>query len=228
MCNNKGAIINLFYILGDIMKNETIILASSSPRRIEMMQSHDITPVIIKPECEEMLPAGIKGDDAVRFLSLKKALDVEKRIIALSKIPGNDNEAYMSYLDRGAYIIAADTVVYKDRIMGKPADKAEALEILMELSEEEHSVITGVSILQCGRPRRVSFAETTKVFFTKYSEDELYDYINTEEPYDKAGGYAIQGTFGKYIDHIEGDLNNVIGFPWDRIVKEFEMLTNNK
>ncbi len=255
------------------MKNSMIILASGSPRRIEMMEQHGITPAIIKPECDEELPDGIKGEDAVMFLSLKKALDVEARIKqwaldasetaagtadadglakaenatvgenvlstqavenaggvqAVKKAGGaqdlNNADLCRKYLENGAYIIAADTIVYKDEIIGKPRDREDARRILGELNGKEHYVITGVSILRCGRPERRTFAETTKVYFKKYSMEELEAYIKSDEPYDKAGGYAIQGTFGKYIDHIDGDMNNVIGFPWDRITEEFGKLS---
>ena len=205
------------------MKESMIILASSSPRRIEMMQDNGITPVIIKPTCEENLPEGITGEDAVMFLSLKKALDVEEKVRSGAE-NGDQKELMKKCLEEGAYIIAADTIVYKDSIIGKPVDREDAYNILSDLNGKEHYVITGVSIVRSGRPERRTFAETTKVFFKKYTDEELNAYLDTDEPYDKAGAYAIQGLFGKYIDHIEGDLNNVIGFPWDRIVKEFEYL----
>lgn len=192
------------------MEKSMIILASGSPRRIEMMKDHGITSAVIKPTCNEELPKGINGEEAVMFLSLKKALDVEAKLMTAEY--------------EGAYIIAADTIVYNGEIIGKPRNQQDARTILEQLNGKAHDVITGVSILRCGRPERCTFAETTKVFFKHYCMDELKSYIESDEPYDKAGAYAIQGTFGKYIDHIEGDMNNVIGFPWDRIVQEFDKL----
>ena len=73
-------------------------------------------------------------------------------------------------------------------------------------------------------PVRKAFYEVTEVFFTNIPEDELAAYVQTNEPYDKAGGYAIQGTFAKYIDHFEGDYENVVGFPWSRIEEELKKL----
>ena len=206
------------------MKNSMIILASSSPRRIEMMKENGIEPVIIKPTCEETLPPGITGEDAVRFLSLKKAFDVEEKIKAGAETDGEFGDICKEAISRGAYIIAADTIVYKEEIIGKPKDREDAYSILRGLSGKEHYVITGVSIVRCGKPEKRSFAEVTKVFFKDYTDEELNAYLDTDEPYDKAGAYAIQGLFGEYVDHIEGDLNNVIGFPWDRIVYEFEKM----
>ncbi len=198
------------------MKNENIILASSSPRRIEMMEAHGIKPVIIKPTCNENLPSGIGMKDAVMFLSLKKALSVEETVTEKNALCKNQ------------YIIAADTIVYKDGIIGKPQNEADAFRILKKLRNSSHFVATGVTMLQEDSPRRRTFCEVTEVFFKNYSDEELTAYVKTDEPYDKAGGYAIQGTFAKYIEHIDGDLNNVIGFPWNRIVSEFEILKSQK
>lgn len=208
------------------MKNENIILASSSPRRIEMMKAHGITPVIIKPECEETLPENIGMADAVMFLSLKKALSVEA--IVLSQACPNTAEITETSGAGAPYIIAADTIVYKNGIIGKPKDEADAFRILKKLKGSSHFVATGVTILQAGTARRRTFCEVTEVFFKDYSDEELAAYVKTDEPYDKAGGYAIQGTFGKYIDRIDGDMNNVIGFPWERIVREFTILKEQK
>ena len=96
---------------------------------------------------------------------------------------------------------------------------------MRRLAASDHFVATGVTILQADRPLRRSFCEITKVTFRDYSDEMLLQYIRTDEPYDKAGGYAIQGTFGQYIERIEGDRSNVIGFPWDRIAAEFSDLT---
>ena len=81
-------------------------------------------------------------------------------------------------------------------------------------------MITGVCIIDTGKNTKECFYSDTKVFFGDFSDEDLFRYVETDEPYDKAGGYAIQGTFGKYVDHIEGDYDNVVGFPWMRI-KEY-------
>ena len=121
-------------------------------------------------------------------------------------------------------IIAADTIVYADEIMGKPSDAADGFRMLCKLRGGMHYVATGVALVEAGRQNARVFTEVTRVYFKNYTDEELRAYLATEEPYDKAGGYAIQGTFAKYIDHIEGDYDNVVGFPWKRIQKELSLL----
>ena len=188
------------------MNIKNIILASSSPRRIEMIKANGIDPIIIPPDVDETLPKGIKPHDAVLFLALKKALHVEA--IALEKKLTNH------------IVISADTiVVFDDTIIGKPTSEAEAFDILSRLNGQAHTVLTGVCLIKVGTSKREAFYESTQVLFKNYSSEELLDYIKTPEPYDKAGGYAIQGAFSKYIDHIDGSYTNVVGFPWERILK---------
>ena len=151
------------------MKTANLILASGSPRRIEMMKQKGYHPAILPAEIEETLPFPMNGETSVMYLACRKAF-----------------------------------------------------ETLSLLRNNWHYVITGVCLLQAGQPLRRLFYEKTKVYFRDYTEAELSSYVKTTEPYDKAGGYAIQGTFGQYVDHIEGDYENVIGFPWSRIEKELE------
>lgn len=191
------------------MKTANLILASGSPRRIEMMKQKGYHPAILPAEIEETLPFPMNGETSVMYLACRKALWTESALTDAQK-------------ESAPVIIAADTIVYKDRIIGKPADEKEAFETLSLLRNNWHYVITGVCLLQAGQPPRKLFYEKTKVYFRDYTEAELASYVKTTEPYDKAGGYAIQGTFGQYVDHIEGDYENVIGFPWSRIEKELE------
>lgn len=197
------------------MKN--IILASSSPRRIEIMKKNGYDPIIMPPEVDETLPRDIGMRDSVMYLALKKALSVESALL------GFDFGGTPAYLPENPIIIAADTIVYKDGIIGKPIDKQHAFEILAYLRGEPHFVATGVAMIKAGQPIRKVFCEVTKVFFKEYTDEEILDYINTDEPYDKAGAYAIQGTFGKYIHHIDGELDNVIGFPWSKIQENLDL-----
>ena len=144
------------------------------------------------------------------FLALKKALDVESRCT----FPD----------DEGKLIIAADTIVYKDGILGKPLDREDAFAMLSRIKNTSHQVATGVAIIEAGRANKLVFCDATTVFCKDYTDDELNTYLDTNEPYDKAGAYAIQGLFGKYIDHYEGSFDTVVGFPWEIIeekLKEF-------
>ena len=191
------------------MEKYKLILASSSPRRIEMLRKNGIDPVIIPRDVDEDLPLNMDPKEAVMHLALKKARYVET--IAIDR-----------YSKEPSLVIGADTVVYLDRIIGKPKDREEAFAILDHLRGREHFVATGVAILKAGTGERKVFCDITKVFFKNYSDEDIRAYIDTEEPYDKAGGYAIQGAWGKMVTHIIGDFNNVMGFPWTRIKQELD------
>lgn len=184
-----------------------LILASSSPRRIDMMKKHGFTPKIMPADIDETIPQNSGAQDAVMFLALKKALHTEQELLRRSP----------QYA--GSLIIAADTVVHADKILGKPASRKEAREMLLSLRGRSHYVSTGVAIIKAGMPVREVFCDTTKVFCKDFSLEELEGYLDTDEPYDKAGAYAIQGIFSKHIDHIEGSFDTVVGFPID-LIKE--------
>lgn len=189
--------------------NSQIILASSSPRRIEMLKSNGINPIIIPSSADENLPLEVTMEQAVMYLALKKALNVENLWMEKSadqKIP--------------SVIIAADTVVYKNGIIGKPVDRSDAENTLKLLRNTNHYVATGVAFIGPGSEKRFVFCDVTEVFFKDYSDNEIMSYLDTEEPWDKAGSYAIQGVWGKHISHIVGNYDNVIGFPWARIKDE--------
>ena len=113
----------------------------------------------------------------------------------------------------GQLIIAADTVVYKDKIIGKPEDPCDAFRTLSSLQNDSHYVATGVCFIKAGEPVRKAFYEVTEVFFKDIPDSELAAYVKTKEPYDKAGGYAMQGLFSPYITGIEGCYFNVVGLP---------------
>ncbi|MGN0702960.1 MAG: Maf family protein [Lentihominibacter sp.] len=178
-----------------------IILASSSPRRIEMMKKNGYTPLIMPADVDETLPFDMTPEASVMYLALKKAAHINA---------ASDSEMHI--------IIAADTVVvHNKKILGKPHGRNEAWRMLSSMRNDQHDVLTGVCIIDTYASSKICFYDRTSVFFNDYSDAELNAYIDTDEPYDKAGGYAIQGTFGRYIDHIDGDYDNVVGFPWYRI-----------
>ncbi len=189
--------------------NSQIILASSSPRRIEMMKNIGIEPIILPSQADETLPFDMTMEQAVMFLALKKALNVEKIWLQ------SPSERQIPTV-----IIAADTIVYKNGMIGKPADEADASSTLKLLRNTSHNVATGVALIRPGDPKRSTFYDITEVFFKNYSDKEIKEYLDTDEPWDKAGSYAIQGTWGKYITHIVGNYDNVIGFPWEKIKSE--------
>lgn len=187
-----------------------IILASTSPRRIELLQNNGINPLIVPPSVEETIPDGLKMEQVVMYLALKKALSAEEKV--LEKADSDES-----------VIISADTLVYLDHIIGKPSNQQEVFSMLSHLRNRCHQVATGVALLSPRGVKRLVLCEITEVFFNDYSDDEIFAYANTSEPYDKAGGYAIQGSWGRHIDHIVGDRDNVIGFPWTRIKAALEI-----
>ncbi len=179
------------------------ILASGSPRRVEMFHREGYQPIIRIPRVSEELPPLAQPRESALFLALKKALSVEKECAL------------------GQVIIAADTLVVKDEIFGKPNSKEDGFRILSQLRGTTHQVMTGVAILVAHSPYRKVFVETTEVTFSPFTDEELVAYLDTDEPYDKAGGYAIQGNFQKYIQEVVGDRDNVMGFPWKRARQEW-------
>ena len=193
------------------MKN--IVLASGSPRRKEILNAHGITPTIIKPEADETVPSGFSGsldvNQIVMFFSLKKALAV-KSVLSNEELKDID------------YIIAADTVVYDDKIIGKPENLSESFEILKGLRNKMHQVITGVCIIDIKKKNSEIFYDISKVYFKNYSNDDIKKYISEDSTLDKAGAYAIQSSWGEQVEKVIGDTENVIGLPWYRIKKIIE------
>ena len=207
------------------MTEHEIILASQSPRRVEILRSHGHNPVIRPADVDESLPEGIGPRDAVMFLSLKKARAVELDYLREKGLP---DPASLSFGDAPEeehtdsarpIILAADTVVYKEKIMGKPKDREEAFRMLAKIRNDVHYVATGVTLIEAGTLRRRTFCEVTKVWCGDYTDREILDYIDREQPYDKAGAYAIQGPFREHIHHIEGYYDNVVGLPYEPVAR---------
>ena len=179
-----------------------IILASKSPRRIEILHRHGIDALIIPADTDETMPEGIGMTDAVEMLAKRKAMACYDAV----------HEQYPGHL-----IIGADTIVWKDEIMGKPADADDAYRMLDKIRGTVHYVVTGVAVIDTDTGSCSVFSDITEVHCKNYTDADILEYISMEEPYDKAGSYAIQGYFGKHIDRIEGDYENVVGLPYYRI-----------
>lgn len=180
-----------------------------------MMKKNGYEPEIIPADVDETILIDMSCESAAMAMALKKAAYIA------DTLTGTDSDNNISSYDLSPVIIAADTIVVSDgEIMGKPVDQNDALRMLSKLRNDSHQVMTGVAVIDTAESRKICFYDTTSVYFKDYTDEELLAYVKTSEPYDKAGGYAIQGTFGKYIDHFEGDYDNVVGFPWYR-VKEY-------
>lgn len=190
-----------------------IILASASPRRREIMNKHGIDPIILPTDTDETLIGNPSMTEAVEDLSHRKALACYEKI-------KSDTELSKKY--SGHIIIGADTIVYTDRILGKPENADDARHMLESYRDTYHYVLTGISLIEVDSGSSEVMSDVTKVWCVNYSDEDIEDYINREEPYDKAGAYAIQGYFGRYIDHIEGDYENVMGLPFYRIEEKLK------
>jgi septum formation protein len=174
-----------------------LILASSSPRRRELLTQAGIAFTVQPADVDETHRAGESPEAFTLRLAREKAEAV------LAKNPG-------------ATVLGADTIVVCDQeILGKPSDETDAARMLKKLSGRDHQVITGVALVSpAGTQTR---AETTTVSVRKISEEEINDYIATGEPMDKAGAYAIQGIAAKFILQIEGNYTNVVGLPIEAV-----------
>lgn len=168
-----------------------LILASKSPRRKELLSLITTEFEIKSADVDETLPKNISPENAVLYLSKIKAEPFEN---------GYDT------------VIGADTVVAVDgRILGKPKNREDAFNMLKLLSGKSHSVFTGVTVIS--PTGRKSFYAETKVKFFELTDEEINAYIETHEPFDKAGAYGIQGKGSLLVEEIHGDYFNVVGLP---------------
>lgn len=184
-----------------------MILASASPRRRELMKYVSGDFEAVSMDCDETLPGDIDPMEASEYLAKLKALT------AAEKYPD-------------CIVIGCDTtVICGGAILGKPADKKSCIADISRLSGRTHQVVTGCSIIYKGDVR--SFSEVTDVTFRELSHDEIERYADTDEPYDKAGGYGIQGLGSQLIESINGDFFNVVGLPVARLFNELKKFMMN-
>ncbi len=178
----------------------TVVLGSASPRRIELLK-------LIIPEFEVMPADNEEPLDTVTYPELEMAV----RIVACAKAGNVFGRSKQNADD--CLVIAADTIVALDdrTVFGKPKDAADAAEMLKAISGKTHYVYTGVCIVS--ENNMETFTEKTAVTVSELSADEIDRYINTGEPFGKAGAYAVQGLFAPYIEKINGDYYNVVGLP---------------
>lgn len=178
----------------------TIILASGSPRRKQLLEWAEVDFEIIVRDTPETWPAGLSVEEVPVHIARNKALAVRSEAAS------------------GRIIVAADTVVVLEGdIIGKPRDRDDAIHILSRLAGQKHQVITGVVLLRDEQEQ--AFADTTSVWFHPLDRADLEGYVDRYRPYDKAGAYAIQEWIGVVgIRRIEGDFYNVMGLPVSRVV----------
>jgi septum formation protein len=178
-----------------------LVLASSSPRRSELLRNADIP--------FEVLPADIPEDQKPH----EKPLEFAMRL-ARAKA-----DAVAQWRPQ-AFVLGADTiVVVENKVLGKPKDSEDAARMLRLLSDREHDVTTAICLIFPDASERITTSETTRVYFSHLSDEDIADYVATNEPMDKAGAYAIQGIAGRWIEKIEGDYFNVVGLPVSKLYR---------
>jgi len=182
-----------------------LILASGSPRRLELLSYFGFDLKVIKPDTDETVDPALTPQEVVISLALQKGNAVAH--IVGTKTP----------------LLSADTiVVIDDEIINKPADKDDAINMISKLGGRTHSVFTGVAIFF--NDTVDTFFVKSDVTFKKLSSKEISDYCDTDEPYDKAGAYAVQGIGAFMVKSINGSYSNVIGLPVSEVIEHFQKL----
>lgn len=190
-------------LLHEKLVDKELILASASPRRRQLMEEAGMRfTLAAKFECDESYPATLPAAEVAPYLSALKS------------------EAYPETLSENEILVTADTaVVVGDAVLGKPADRDEACDMLRSMSGRSHKVYTGVTLRS--HDKRRTFAVETLVYFRDMSDDEIAYYVDNYRPYDKAGAYGIQEWIGYVaIERIEGSFFNVMGLPVQRLYTE--------
>lgn len=186
-----------------------LILASSSPRRADLLRERGYVFRVCPAGVEETLPSGMAAEEGVRLLALRKAA-----------------AGAGLWLDSGGdlddVVLGADTLVILNRqSLGKPQDKEEAREMLRSLSGVRHKVCTGIALVRPGGAQESGVVETA-VTFRKLSAAEIDSYVASGEPLDKAGAYGIQGGARRFVERLEGSLTNVIGLPMEYLAERLK------
>ncbi|XP_073329429.1 probable bifunctional dTTP/UTP pyrophosphatase/methyltransferase protein isoform X1 [Pagrus major] len=205
------------------LAGKLVVLASASPRRLEILRNAGLRFEVVPSWFKETLDKGLfKAPHEYAVETAKqKALEVARRML-------------FKHLKTPNMVIGADTIVTVDgMILEKPVDKHDAYRMLSKLSGKEHSVFTGVAVVLCHEKENeevdyqsFEFYEETKVKFADLSESMLWEYINSGEPMDKAGGYGIQALGGMLVEYVHGDFLNVVGFPLNHFCKQLDLIYN--
>lgn len=189
---------------------QKIILASQSPRRKQLLEWAEVPFEVVVKSTDESFPETMAVEEVPIHIASGKAAGVRAHL----REGGRSNEI----------ILAADTiVVLEDKVIGKPTDREDALQILASLSGKAHRVITGVVILH--EKGEIAFSDVTSVDFHSLTAEQLEFYVDKYKPYDKAGAYAIQEWIGVVgIKGVRGDFYNVMGLPVSRVVQELQKI----
>ncbi|MCM3215206.1 Maf family protein [Niallia taxi] len=190
-----------------MFKEKNLILASSSPRRKALLEDLHISFEVSSSDADESFDKSLAPEEIVMELARRKADAVLKA-------------------NPKSYCLGADTIVYHNgNVLGKPASREEAFQSLKGLSGVWHAVYTGVSIAADGK--HTVFYEKTNVLFWELTDEEINAYLDTGEPFDKAGAYGIQGVGRLLVKEIKGDYFTVVGLPISRTIRELRALGFN-
>lgn len=184
-----------------------IILASKSPRRVELLSKYIDDFSVIPSDIKEKIDCNLLPELSVMTIAYEKGYEVAKK---------HSNQT----------VIAADTIVYSDKFLGKPEDRQSAFEMLKTLSGRSHKVITGIAIINIDKKIKVVDYDETTVDFRVLTDSFIEDYLDTGEYKDKAGGYAIQGKGEILADRINGSYSNIVGLPMYKLDKLFKQYFN--
>ena len=187
----------------DNLEKYKVILASGSPRRRELMAGLGVNyEVRILPDVDESYPDTLQGEEIPLYIAKEKA------------------DAYIPMMQPGELMITADTIVWLDgKVLGKPRDREDALQMLRTMSGRTHKVFTGVCITTTDWQR--SFTAQTEVRFATLSEDEIIYYVDNFKPMDKAGAYGVQEWIGFIgVENISGSYYNIMGLPVQKLYRE--------
>ncbi|MCF6351260.1 MAG: Maf family nucleotide pyrophosphatase [Flavobacteriaceae bacterium] len=188
-------------MLAEKLKNKNLILASKSPRRQQFLKDLNLNFTIKLKEIKEIYPNTLKGKEITNYLAKLKTN-------AFSNLKKND------------ILVTSDTIVwFKNKALGKPKNKEEAIKMLQKLSGKKHQVFTSVCLRST--KKEIIFSDATTVYIKKLSLKEIEYYIENHKPFDKAGSYGIQEWFGYIaVKKIKGSFFNVMGFPVHKFYKE--------
>lgn len=187
-----------------LKKHPTVLLASKSPRRQELLRIAGIDFTVLDLDVPETYPVDLEVEAVPKYLAQKKA------------------DAALPYIKENQVILAADSIVIMDGIiLGKPVDRHHAIEMITSLAGHKHLVITGVFF--CNSKNSKGFSEHTYVWIDTMTQAEIEYYVDTYKPFDKAGAYGIQDWIGwTKVSRIEGSYSNVMGLPVQRVYKELQ------
>ncbi len=178
-----------------------IILASTSPRRIEILKQSNLRFNIVAPSYEEDMTLSLDPFELAKELSLGKSLAVARE-------------------NPDAIVIGADTfIAYNGKLLGKPHTKERATEMLEMLSGSTHSVLTGFAVVCLEENKTIQVVEEAEIVFRTITSLEIEEYVSTGEPLDRAGAYAIQGGAAKFVESTKGDYFGILGLPLEKLVQ---------